>query len=119
MRLLESGMKAKEVVLLCTPFSGKFLDNKVRASVTAACKKGFDFEKIKLPAEIIGLVPKRIAFDMQIMPLVQKGHELLVATSDFKNTKMEPEIIPQFQVRMALSTPEDIEKALIQYYGNP
>ena len=51
LRLLERGMKAKGVVLLCTPFSGKFLDEKVRASVTTACKKGFDFEKIKRNAQ--------------------------------------------------------------------
>ncbi len=46
LRLLEKGIKAQKVVLLCTPFFGKFLDNKVRASVTRACRKGFNFKKI-------------------------------------------------------------------------
>ncbi|HEY4512419.1 MAG TPA: alpha/beta fold hydrolase [Candidatus Paceibacterota bacterium] len=51
LRLLERGIKAKKVVLVGTPFSGKFIDGKVRPSVLAACKKGFDFEKINKSAE--------------------------------------------------------------------
>ncbi|MDE2312193.1 MAG: leucine--tRNA ligase, partial [Patescibacteria group bacterium] len=47
MRLLEQGVKAKKLILVSTPYSGKFLDGKPRVSVTAAVNRGFDFEKIK------------------------------------------------------------------------
>ena len=47
LRLLERGHKVNRVTLVSAPVSGKFLDTKVRASVTAAAKKGFDYKKIK------------------------------------------------------------------------
>ncbi len=56
LRLLEQGVRIKKLVLVSTPFSGKFLDNKPRPSVTKACKKGFDFKKIKQNAKQIGLL---------------------------------------------------------------
>ncbi len=46
LRLLEQGIKVNKVILVSTPFTGKFLDNKDRPSVVYACKKGFDFETI-------------------------------------------------------------------------
>ena len=46
LRLLEKGIRVNKVVLLCTPFSGEFLDKEPRPSVTKACQKGFDFKKI-------------------------------------------------------------------------
>ena len=51
LRLLEKGIKVNKVVLMCTPFSGKFLDKKSRLSVTRACQKGFDFSKIRTNAK--------------------------------------------------------------------
>lgn len=48
LRLLEAGVKVQRTVLVATPYSGTYLDKKVRASVTKALKKGFDFEKIKV-----------------------------------------------------------------------
>lgn len=56
LRLLERGIKAKKVFLLCTPFSGNFLDKQNRLSVTSACKKGFDFKKIRQNAQDFGLI---------------------------------------------------------------
>ncbi|MCL5666235.1 MAG: leucine--tRNA ligase [Patescibacteria group bacterium] len=47
LRLLEQGMKLNKVILVATPFSGKFLDGKQRVSVSKAVQKGFDFGKIK------------------------------------------------------------------------
>jgi predicted alpha/beta hydrolase family esterase len=46
LRLLEKGIKPGQVVLAATPFSGKFLDNKERPTVSEALKKGFDFKTI-------------------------------------------------------------------------
>ncbi len=56
LRLLEKGVRLKKVFLLCTPYSGKFLDNQKRLSITQACKKGFDFKKIIQGAESFGLI---------------------------------------------------------------
>jgi leucyl-tRNA synthetase len=44
---LEKGIKINRLVLVSTPFSGEFLDHKIRKSVIAALKKGFDFDIIK------------------------------------------------------------------------
>ncbi|MBI5457200.1 class I tRNA ligase family protein [Candidatus Kaiserbacteria bacterium] len=57
MRLLERGNKVRRVVFVATAVSGKFLDGKIRKSVTRACKKGFDFEKIKKQARTFMVVP--------------------------------------------------------------
>jgi leucyl-tRNA synthetase len=51
LRLLERGIKVNGVVLVATPYSGKFTDGQTRASVTVAAKKGFDFETIKKNAQ--------------------------------------------------------------------
>ncbi len=50
LRLLERGIKINRVVLVAMPLSGKYLDGKERPTVTKACEKGFDFEKIKKQA---------------------------------------------------------------------
>src|SRR3989344_167239 len=55
LRLLERGIKVKRVALVSVPFSGKYLDGKKRASVTASVRKGFNFEKIKKQAECVAL----------------------------------------------------------------
>ncbi|MEN9561625.1 MAG: leucyl-tRNA synthetase, leucyl-tRNA synthetase, partial [Candidatus Parcubacteria bacterium] len=55
LRLLERGVKVKRVALVATPFSGKYLDKKMRPSVSAALKKGFDFKKIKQQATFVVL----------------------------------------------------------------
>src|SRR3989344_3186002 len=51
MRLLEGGAKVNQVILLATPYSGRFLDGKNRSTVTEAAQKGFDFKKIKRQAK--------------------------------------------------------------------
>ena len=57
LRLLERGHKVRRAVFVATAVSGKFLDGKKRPTVTAACKKGFDFEKIKRNAKMFMVVP--------------------------------------------------------------
>ncbi len=47
LRLIEQNRSINRMVLVGTPFSGNFLDEKKRPSVSQALKKGFDFEKIK------------------------------------------------------------------------
>ncbi len=51
LRVLEQGARIKRLTLVATPYSGEFLDAKIRQSVTDACKKGFDFDKIKKQAQ--------------------------------------------------------------------
>jgi len=57
LRLLERGKKVQRVSLVSTPYSGTYLDSKKRASVTEACKKGFDFGKIKRNAQSFIVLP--------------------------------------------------------------
>jgi len=51
LRLLEQGIRMNKVILVGTPFSGVFLDGKVRESVLAAVRKGFNFGEIKKNAK--------------------------------------------------------------------
>jgi leucyl-tRNA synthetase len=56
MRILERGIKIGGLIQFSTPISGKFLDNKIRKSVTEAVSKGFDFEKIKRQADFFKVI---------------------------------------------------------------
>lgn len=47
LRLLERGARVARVSLVATPFSGIFLDGKVRESVSKAVRKGFDAERVR------------------------------------------------------------------------
>lgn len=76
-----------------------------------------DFDKISIPPEVVGIVPKRIAIDHQIMPLVKRGTVLLIATSDPKKIKIDPSLFPDLEVHVALAIPEDIQAALRKHYG--
>ena len=57
MRVLEHDVTIRRAVLVATPYSGKFLDGKVRPSVNNSVKKGFDFEKIKKNARSFIVLP--------------------------------------------------------------
>ena len=57
LRLLERGVKVQRVTFVAAAISGKFLDGKKRPTVTAACKKGFDFERIKKQAKAFVILP--------------------------------------------------------------
>ena len=58
MRLLERGIKIRELILFATPITGTFLDKKSRPSITDALAKGFNYEKIKKQANFF-----RVIFD--------------------------------------------------------
>ena len=47
LRLLERGVRLARVTLVATPLSGTYLDRKKRPTVTAAVRKGFDFDAIR------------------------------------------------------------------------
>lgn len=53
LRLAERGHKFKRIALVGTPFTGEFLDSRPRPTVTAAIKRGFDFERIKKNAGFV------------------------------------------------------------------
>ncbi|TSC85902.1 MAG: leucyl-tRNA synthetase [Parcubacteria group bacterium Gr01-1014_8] len=57
LRLLEKGAKVRRVILVATPYSGRFLDGKKRPSVTDSVKKGFDFETIRNNTKSIIVMP--------------------------------------------------------------
>jgi leucyl-tRNA synthetase len=72
MRILERGIKIKGLIQFSTPLSGKFLDGKIRKSVTEAAQKGFDFEKIKKQANYF-----KVVFDSTDNIVPQKDQESL------------------------------------------
>lgn len=79
-----------------------------------------DFEKIKIATEIVSLVPRIVAYEHKIFPLVKKGNTLLIAVADPHNVNCEIAVqkaVPGCEVLTALATSGDIQKALEKYYG--
>ncbi len=56
MRLLERGIKIGGLILLATPYSGRFSDGVKRESVAKAARKGFNFDKVKRNASYIRII---------------------------------------------------------------
>ena len=79
-----------------------------------------DFEKVKIPHEVVQIVPKQLAYEFKAFPLVKKGDSLLIAISDPHNVNAEmalQKIVPGHTILVALATADDIQKALEKYYG--
>ncbi len=85
-------------------------------------KKAFvDFKKTEVSAEAIQLVPKRLAYEYRTLPLLKKDNVLLIAISDPKDLRAESEIakaVHGLEVRSAVAVPEDIDRAIVKYYGS-
>lgn len=79
-----------------------------------------DFDKVTIPPEIVHLVPKIVALENKIFPLVKKGNTLLIAVSDPHDVNCQialQKVVPDCDLLIALATRGDIEKALVKYYG--
>lgn len=79
-----------------------------------------DFNNITIPPPVLQVVPKHLAYQLRIMPLVERDHVLLIAISDVKDVSREREVkekLKFYEVQSALACPEDIEAALLRYYG--
>jgi type IV pilus assembly protein PilB len=79
-----------------------------------------DFEKIKIASEIVQLVPRTLAYEHKIFPLVKKGNTLLIAVGDPHNVNCQiavQKVVPDCEILTALATQGDIQKALERYYG--
>lgn len=79
-----------------------------------------DFDKIKIPPEVVQIIPKQMAYNLQVFPLVKKGPTLLVAIADPNNVDSQialEKALPDCDILTALATKEDLDKALLTYYG--
>ena len=79
-----------------------------------------DFEKIKIPPEIVHLIPKTVAFEHKVFPLVKKGSTLLIAVSDPHNVNSQIAVqkaVSDCEILIAMATAGDIQNALDKYYG--
>lgn len=78
-----------------------------------------DFSKIQVAQEAIERVPRRLAVDLKIMPLLFKQDMFLVAISDPRDVRAEEELqrqFPDFKIHAALAPPEAIDLAIQKYY---
>lgn len=79
-----------------------------------------DLQHVSVQPEAVVAVPKRIAYEYRLMPLVKKFETLLIAVSDPMNIWPEIEIQAASRIRdirTALAAPGDIDWALRRYYG--
>ena len=79
-----------------------------------------DFHDVVISGEALRLVPKDVVYVHRFMPLGKKEGFFLIAVSDPKNVRAEEEVrkvIQGTEIARALACPEDIDQALLQYYG--
>jgi len=100
----------------------KLLSNKdlYRGLAMQASMVFVDFKKVTIPPPVLQVVPKHVAYQFRIMPLVEQNHVLLIADSVVNNMQKQSDIEAKFknyQVQFALACPEDISQALVQFYG--
>ena len=80
-----------------------------------------DFDTITLPPDIINYIPRRIAFEHRIMPLIVKNRTILIAISNPMNVWPETELkntLVDYEIRIALGCPRHINEAIEKYYGS-
>lgn len=88
-----------------------------------AIQHGMSFveaEKINVPAEVLKLIPKHLAYQFQVLPLVVQGTKILIAVSNPKNAEGiagVEKLLSGYEVLTALMTPPDLNSALNKYYG--
>ena len=79
-----------------------------------------DLEKVTIPQEVIQKVPKRLAEEHNLMPLLYRNPVVFIAVSDPLEMKGEHEVqklFPDCEVKSAIASPADVRKAIQQYYG--
>ena len=79
-----------------------------------------DLENVTPQTEALDAVPKRLAYEYHIMPLVSNEDTILIAASNPMTPWAETDILTYTRfkdIRTVLSSPEDIEHALARYYG--
>ena len=79
-----------------------------------------DLSNVDAQKEAIHSVAKKLAQEYRIIPLVMKDKTLLIAIADPNGEWPEEKLrtLTDIQeIRTVLACPEDIEKALLKYYG--
>lgn len=91
-----------------------------RALAIQANMAFIDFKKIRVGEDVIGLIPKKFAYDHRMMPVIKKNNAMLIAISNPADVNCESELqklIPDTQIHTGIASPEDIDEALKHYYG--
>ena len=78
-----------------------------------------DFNKVDIPPETLGLIDKSLAYELRTLPLIKKDNVLLIAITDPNDVRPEAELRKrvEWDIRVALAAPSDMESALQKYYG--
>lgn len=74
----------------------------------------------EISAEVINLVPARIARQYQLIPIDKIGNNLTVAMSNPLNIQAveDVQLLTNFRVQLFVSTSSDVKKAIEKYYKN-
>ncbi|MSR77099.1 MAG: hypothetical protein EXS63_02575 [Candidatus Omnitrophica bacterium] len=91
-----------------------------RALAIQANMAFIDFKKVQVGEDVLGLVPKKFAYDHRMMPVIKKNKSMLIAISNPRDILCESELqkmIPDTKIHTGIAAPEDIDHALKNYYG--
>ena len=79
-----------------------------------------DLAKIKVPAEIIDLIPRNLAVFYQIIPISRVGNVLTVAMADPLNVLATDDlkVVTGLQIQPVISNSKDIQQAIDNYYAS-
>ena len=76
-----------------------------------------DLGKAEVKQAVISLVPKDVAIEHSVVPVLQKNGKLYVAMSEFDLATVDDlRFLLNQDIEAAIATPQDIEEALDHYY---
>lgn len=76
-----------------------------------------NLSKAEIKESVIAMVPKEVAVEHSVVPVLSRGGKLIVAMSEFDLATLDDlRFLLNTPIDCALATPEDIEEALDQYY---
>lgn len=99
---------------------GTVPEEKLLESLAAALRLGYTrLTDAEVDAAVRAMVPTKVVFQYNVMPMRAENGSLLVATSDPFNMAMVEAVrlVTGKRVNVALSPQADIQKALKRYYG--
>lgn len=82
--------------------------------------KAVGLNNIKIPLEVLTLIPKHIALEFAVVPIAKKGKKLIVAMLEPENKEIQASIAKKtgFKVETRLCRFEDLDDIIAQYPEN-
>ncbi|MBI4336092.1 MAG: Flp pilus assembly complex ATPase component TadA [Candidatus Omnitrophica bacterium] len=80
-----------------------------------------EISKMKIQPDVIGLIPKEVAFKFEMVPIAKIGKMLTICMADPLDVFAVDDIrsLTGYEIRLVLATGEQIRSAIERFYGKP